>query len=150
VALLAARAARGLRAGRRGGAPLRVLAQPRKLYLLERNRLLFLLTAHEARTLALLALPLLALELAMLLLALSQGWAGGKVRGWWWLLRHAGLGARRRRPSCRPSGTVPDAKLARLLTAELSTTSVELPRRSGRPQRPAAAWWLGAGPQGAL
>lgn len=113
---------------------------PRKLYLLERNRLLFLLTAHEARTLALLAPPLLALELAMLLLALSQGWAGGKVRGWWWLLRHAGW-VRSRRRLLQAERTRSDAELAGLLTAELTTTAVDLPAALPALNLLLRAWW---------
>lgn len=116
---------------------------PRKLYLLERNRLLFLLTAHEARTLALLGPPLLALELAMLLLALSQGWAGGKVRGWWWLLRHAGW-VRSRRRLLQAERTRSDAELAGLLTAELTTTAVDLPAVLPVLNLLLRAWWWAA------
>lgn len=116
---------------------------PRKLYLLERNRLLFLLTAHETRTLLLLAPPLLALELAMLLLALSQGWAGGKVRGWWWLLRHAGW-VRSRRRLLQAERTRGDAELAHLLTAELSTTAVDLPAALPVLNLLLRAWWWAA------
>lgn len=113
---------------------------PRKLYLLERNRLLFLLTCHEARTLALLAPPLLALELAMLALAAAQGWAGGKARGWWWLVRHAGW-VRRRRRLLQSERVVPDRELARLLTAELDTTAVALPAGLGVLGLLLEAWW---------
>jgi len=89
---------------------------PLKMYLLERNRLLMLLTLYERRTLLLLGPALLGLELAVLLVALRQGWARQKVRGWWWLLRH-GSDVRRRRAEVQAARTVPDRELARLLTA---------------------------------
>ena len=88
---------------------------PRKTYLLERNRLLLLLTLYERRTLALLAPPLLALEVAMLAVALRQGWAREKLRGWWWLLRHRREVVARRR-EVHASRLRSDAVLADLLT----------------------------------
>jgi GT2 family glycosyltransferase len=89
---------------------------PRKLYLLERNRLLLLLTLYERRTLLVLAPALLGLELAVLLVALRQGWAREKARGWWWLLRHPSV-VRRRRQWVQAARRVPDRELAGLLTA---------------------------------
>ncbi len=56
-------------------------ATPRKLYLLERNRLMVVLTVYGGRLLWLVAGPLVALELAVLLVALKQGWARQKVAG---------------------------------------------------------------------
>ena len=97
-----------------------------KNYLLERNRLLFLLTNHEARTLAVLALPLAALEVAMLALALSQGWGRQKVAGWGWLARHPRtiVDARRRIQDAR---VVPDAALLSLLTTQFTAEQEEMP-----------------------
>jgi GT2 family glycosyltransferase len=113
---------------------------PRKSYLLERNRLLLLLTAHEARTLAVLALPLLALEVAMTALAVAQGWGRQKAQGWWWLLRHAGW-VRRRRALLQAERTRRDRELAKLLTTELSTTAVPLPAGTGALSALLGAWW---------
>ncbi|HWG94033.1 MAG TPA: glycosyltransferase [Mycobacteriales bacterium] len=113
---------------------------PQKSYLLERNRLLLLLTAHEARTLALLAVPLLALELAMTALAVAQGWGRHKARGWWWLLRHAGW-VRQRRARLQAERTRRDRELADLLTTRLSTTAVPLPVGTGALSALLAAWW---------
>lgn len=113
---------------------------PLKLYLLERNRLLFLLTAHERRTLALLALPLLALEAAMLLLAVAQGWGRAKARGWWWLLRHSGW-VRQRRRLLQSERTRTDAELAPLLTAELTQTAIALPAGLGLLNLLMRGWW---------
>ncbi|MGA8994026.1 MAG: glycosyltransferase family 2 protein [Nocardioidaceae bacterium] len=69
---------------------------PAKMYLLERNRLAVVLTVWPARTLLVLAPALLGLEAALLVVALRGGWAGQKVRGWWWLLTRAGALVRRR------------------------------------------------------
>lgn len=88
-----------------------------KFYLLERNRLLMLLTLYQRRTLLLVLGPLLALELAVLLVAARQGWWRQKVRGWVWLWRNRAL-VRARRREVQAARTVPDRDLTRLLTAE--------------------------------
>lgn len=92
---------------------------PSKMYLLERNRLLLLLTLYERRTLLLLSPALLALELAVLLLSVRQRWAGQKASGWWWLLRHRDV-VRRRRREVQRARTVGDREVAGVLTAELT------------------------------
>lgn len=89
---------------------------PLKMYLLERNRLLTVLTLYEARTLLLIAAPMLALEVALLAVSLRQGWWRQKVRGWWWLLRNREL-VRARRTEVQTERLRGDAELARLLTA---------------------------------
>lgn len=70
---------------------------PTKTYLLERNRLLTVLTTYSGRSLALLAPALLAQEVAMLAVATAQGWLPAKASGYGWLLRHAGQVWRRHR-----------------------------------------------------
>lgn len=91
---------------------------PLKFYLLERNRLFMVLTLFSASTL-LAALPmLLGLELATVALAARGGWLRQKVSGWWWLLRHARLIARRRR-EVRGARRVPDREFVRVLTGDL-------------------------------
>jgi GT2 family glycosyltransferase len=92
---------------------------PLKLYLLERNRPFLVLTVFSARLLALVGLPLLALEVAMLALAAKDGWARQKLAGWWWLLRHAGL-VRRRRREVQAARTVPDSALVGLFTGDVA------------------------------
>ncbi|MGA8258207.1 MAG: glycosyltransferase family 2 protein [Nocardioides sp.] len=91
---------------------------PEKFYLLERNRLLMVLTVYGPLMLLWTLPPLLALELAIFALALKDGWAGKKLRSWWWLLRHARLIVRRRR-EVRAARVVPDRVLARVLTGDL-------------------------------
>jgi hypothetical protein len=92
---------------------------PQKLFLLERNRLLMVLTVYSWRLLAAVLVPLVAMEVAMLATAARHGWAGRKLAGWWWLLRHAGL-VRRRRREVQSARVVPDTRLARLLTGDVT------------------------------
>ena len=121
-----------------------------KLYLLERNRLLMVLTLYERRTLLLLGPALVGLEMAMLAVAVTQGWTRQKVAGWWWLLRHR-RALRDRRREVQSARTRRDADLAALLTgdfdpgAETGLTAPTIVRRAAR-----AYWWaarraLGAG-----
>ncbi len=98
---------------------------PLKMYLVERNRLLLVLTLWSGRLLVLVALPLLALEAAVFAVALRDGWGRQKAAGWWWLLRHVGL-VRRRRHEVQAARTVPDAALARLLTGDVEPGVPEL------------------------
>ncbi len=91
---------------------------PQKFFLLERNRLFLVLTVFGPGLLAGALLPLLALELATLAVAVRDGWARQKLAGWWWLLRHAGLIWSRRR-LVRSERVVSDRELARLLTGDL-------------------------------
>ena len=57
---------------------------PRKSYFLERNRLVFVLSAYSARQLVLLAPLLVVTELGMAALALKERWLRDKVAGWGW------------------------------------------------------------------
>jgi GT2 family glycosyltransferase len=87
-----------------------------KMYLLERNRLLLVLTLYERRTLALLLPALMALEVAVLWTAVRQRWWRQKIRGWLWLVRHVRC-LRRRRIAVQRARTVADAELVPVLTA---------------------------------
>lgn len=113
---------------------------PTKLYLLERNRLLLLLTLYERRTLLLLAPLLLAFELAMLLNALAGGWARQKLAGWWWLVRHRRW-VRARRALLQCERTVGDRQLAGLLTPRLEAGNIELPRGAGLLDAVVVSYW---------
>ena len=100
---------------------------PDKFYLVERNRLMFVLTLWGARALVLLSPALLALEAAMALLALRQGWLRQKARGWAWLWRHRCL-VRDRRRYVRSQVVVPDRQWMAVLSDTLDTPLVRLPR----------------------
>jgi GT2 family glycosyltransferase len=99
---------------------------PRKSYLLERNRLVFCLSAYSARTLVLLGPVLLATELGMIAISLREGWLRDKLAGWGWLVRHAGVVARRRRQT-QSLRRVRDRELVGQLTPVFSPAMVSVP-----------------------
>lgn len=92
---------------------------PRKMYLLERNRLLLVGTMWSGRALVLLAPLFLALEVALFLLATAQGWRREKVEGWRWVVRHVGH-LRRRRRRLTAERRVPQREWLQVLTPELA------------------------------
>jgi GT2 family glycosyltransferase len=119
-----------------------VLARPgrRKEYFLERNRLVFVLTAYSARLLVLLAPVLLAAEVGVAVLAWRQGWLREKIAGWRWLACHARwLGGRRR--ATQALRRVPDRELARHLTPVLDPRMLELPAAARLANGLVSAWW---------
>jgi GT2 family glycosyltransferase len=100
---------------------------PDKLYLLERNRALFVLTLYETRTLLLLAPLLLLFEAAVAAAAVAGGWGGRKADGWRWLVRnHRWIGKTRRR--LQSVRTVSDADLLHLFSTRLRPGHFALPR----------------------
>lgn len=70
---------------------------PSKLYFVERNRLVVVLTVFHRRTLLALLPALLLAEVALLGAALTQRRLRDKLRGYAWLVRHAGYLRERRR-----------------------------------------------------
>ena len=127
----------GWRARMRG---LRVVVNPRadvfhdydfarnatKRYFLERNRLVFVLSAYSGRTLALLAPVLVGTELAMAALAAREGWLREKARGWGWLARNARWLARHRRET-QALRRVGDRELAAHLTPTFDPAMISAP-----------------------
>lgn len=112
-----------------------------KFYLVERNRLIFVCTLWSVRALILLAPALLALEAAMFALALKEGWARDKARGWAWLWRNRRI-LRERRALVRAAQTVPDRVWMRVLTPRLDTPLIQVPAVILRPLNAAtAAYW---------
>ena len=99
---------------------------PGKQYLLERNRLVFVLSAYSPRLLLLLSPVLASTEVAMLLLALKEGWARDKLAGWGWLLRHAGWLRQHRRETQRLR-RVRDRELARYLSPVVAPRMIPVP-----------------------
>lgn len=97
-----------------------------KHYLLERNRLVFVLTTYSPRLLLVLAPLLLTTELGLAALAVKQGWLRDKAAGWGWLVRNAPWLARRRRQTQRER-RIRDREAARFLTATLDPKMIELP-----------------------
>ena len=111
-----------------------------KHYLLERNRLVFLLSTYSPRLLVLLAPVLISTEVALAALAARQGWLREKLRAWGWVARHVRWIARHRRATQRLR-RVRDRDLAPLLTATLSPAMVDLPAGAGAANRAVEAYW---------
>jgi GT2 family glycosyltransferase len=111
-----------------------------KRYYLERNRLVFVLSAFSPRLLALLAPVLVAAELGTTAVALRQRWLGQKLAGWGWLLRNGRWLARHRRET-QALRRVPDRDLARHLTATLDPAMVDLPAAVRPLNRLVAGYW---------
>lgn len=112
----------------------------RKLYLAERNRALLVLTLYELRTLVLLAPALLALEIAVLALALQQGWWRQKLAGWKWLLQHRGwIRARRRR--LQRARSVADHTLSPRFAVSIDPQNFSLPPALKPLNGVLAAYW---------
>jgi GT2 family glycosyltransferase len=99
---------------------------PTKHYLLERNRLVFVLSAYSGRLLILLGPVLVSTELAMLGLALKDRWARDKLAGWGWCVRRAGW-LRQRRRETQALRRVPDRELAPYLTSLVDPAMIAVP-----------------------
>jgi GT2 family glycosyltransferase len=113
---------------------------PRKQYLLERNRLVFVLSAYSARMLVAVAPLLLAGEVAMTALAAREGWLRDKAAGWGWLATHARWLVRHRRET-QQLRRVRDRELAPLLTASIDPGMIALPKRVGAANRLMTWYW---------
>ena len=118
-------------------------ADRRKEYYLERNRLIFVLTAFSGRLLLLLAPVILAVELATSVLALRQGWLREKARGWAWLAGNASWLAGRRQ-AVQSARRVRDRELAPFLTPVLDPRMLQLPAGIAVVNVAVSAWWRGA------
>lgn len=111
-----------------------------KMYLLDRNRLLFVLTCYGGRTLALLAPALVTFELAMGVVASTQGWGRAKIRSWGWVLGHLGW-VRARRRAVQDARTVSDKELASLWVDRFSAAAMPLPAAASPLQSLLAGYW---------
>ncbi|MGH2932648.1 MAG: glycosyltransferase family 2 protein [Gaiellaceae bacterium] len=99
---------------------------PRKSYFLERNRLIFCLSAYSGRQLLLLSPVLVATELGMVALAVKERWFRDKVAGWGWLVRNGKL-VRQRRHATQSLRRVRDRDLAEHLTPTFSPGMLPVP-----------------------
>jgi GT2 family glycosyltransferase len=111
-----------------------------KRYYLERNRLIFVLSAFSGRLLVLLAPILCAAELATAALALREGWLRQKLAGWGWLARHARWLLRHRRKT-QAERRVRDRELAVWLTPTLDPAMLAMPALAGPLNRVVEAYW---------
>jgi GT2 family glycosyltransferase len=111
-----------------------------KHYLLERNRLVFVLSSYSPRLLLLLSPVLVSTELAMAALAAKEGWLRDKLRGWAWCARNARWLARQRRETQRLR-RVPDRELAPLLSATLTPAMIPVPAAAKVANRLVEGYW---------
>jgi GT2 family glycosyltransferase len=112
----------------------------RKNYFMERNRLIFVLSAYSTRLLLVLAPVLVSAEVALVVLAAREGWLRDKLAGWaWcarrprWLLHHRDETQRLRR--------VPDRVLARYLTPVIDPGAVGVPLAARLTNPLISAYW---------
>lgn len=98
---------------------------PAKMYLLERNRLITVLTTYRPRTLLALAPLLVAAEAGLLVRSREEGWADQKLAGWRWLASHRRY-LRARRNRLQGTRRAADAQLLARMTLALDP-----PRRFG-------------------
>jgi GT2 family glycosyltransferase len=99
---------------------------PDKRYLLERNRLVFVLSSFSGRTLLLLGPVLASAEMGMLALAVKEGWARDKLAGWGWLVRNRGW-LRRHRRETQALRQVRDRELSRFLSPTVAPGMIPVP-----------------------
>ena len=112
----------------------------RKQYLTERNRLVMVLTVYEARTLLMLSPVLLAMEVAVLVRSVGEGWWRPKVQGWLWLARHRRW-LRERRAFVQARRRYSDAAFAGRLSPRLDPGTYPLPNALKPLDRILALYW---------
>jgi len=113
---------------------------PLKMYLLEKNRQVFVRTTYGDRLLAVLRPPMAALDVVLRLVARSQGWGAEKRRADAWVAENADWIARRRR-AVQARRSVPDREIVHLLTAQLDQQVFSTPPGTGLLQTVMKAYW---------
>jgi len=111
-----------------------------KFFLLERNRLLLVLSCYATRTLLLLSPLLVFVDGGFLLLAVREGWWRQKLRSWWWLITHRRTIAARRR-AVQSARLVPDRDLASLFSDDLLPGNYEAPAGWSHVNRLVRRYW---------
>lgn len=112
-----------------------------KMYLMERNRLLLIFTLWSRMALVLLAPALLALEVALLVMSVVQGWWREKLRGWVWLVRHRSHVRQRRRELAAEQVVADKIWMARLTPILEPNGTVGLPRGANVLSAVMAGYW---------
>jgi GT2 family glycosyltransferase len=113
-----------------------------KLYLLERNREICVLTTFDRRSLLVLAPILVLAEVLMLASSVAGRWSGAKLRGWRWIWAHRRWIAARR-ATIQSERVMPDAVVLGRLTARIDPANV-----AGPPGLPllniimSSYWWV--------
>ncbi len=96
------------------------------MYLVERNRLVTVLTDYPDRLLRAVLPAVVGMEALLLVQAMLQGWAVQKLRSWWWLVRHRRI-LRERRTRIQADVTATAADIADLLVARVEPPMMSLP-----------------------
>lgn len=112
-----------------------------KMYLLERNRLLFVLTCYERRTLLLLAPLLVSAEVGILIWAIKRGWWRAKLAGWHWIIGHVRW-LRARRKQIQRERILGDAELAKLWTTRFDMDAQAVGDSPRVLDGPITAYWF--------
>jgi GT2 family glycosyltransferase len=118
---------------------------PLKMYLVERNRLVTVLTDYPEHLLRRVLPALVVIEPLLLAQALMQGWGRQKVASWGWLVRHRTTLAERRR-LIQSSVTTPQA-LDSLLITRIEPSMVTPPPGMGLVNAALSAYWRLVGPK---
>lgn len=113
---------------------------PQKMYLIERNRAILVLTMFSTRMLLVLAPVLLLAEVIVVVRSLLQGWLGQKVAGWAWLVRNARW-VRDRRRRVQNERPIDDHGFAALLTPLLPAHHPGLPNYARLANPFLGAYW---------
>lgn len=115
---------------------------PRKMYLLERNRFLTVLSDYPWPLLLRVLPALVVVEPLLLVMAILQGWAPQKVRAWVWVLSHPGyLRRRRRQVQATTTGSDPAGRLAQRMTGRIEPPMVTAPPGMGMVNRLLDGYW---------
>lgn len=112
----------------------------RKYFFLERNRLVFVLSAYSGRLLLALAPVLASAELGLFLVALRGGWFRSKLAAWAWCGRNVSWLVAHRRETQRLR-RVPDRELAGFLTPVFDPAMIEVPAAFRALNPLLAAYW---------
>lgn len=113
---------------------------PLKMFLVERNRWVTVLTDYPAPVLRAVLPAAVALELPLLAQALLQGWGAQKVRSWWWLLRHMSA-LQTRRATVQRGVTAKPSVLADLMIARIEPPFLPPPPGMGVLNAVLATYW---------
>jgi GT2 family glycosyltransferase len=111
-----------------------------KRALIERNRLVFVLSAYSLRLLLLLAPVLVTAEVGLVGLAARQGWFRGKVAGWSWCARNARWLLEHRRAT-QALRQVSDRDIAGFLTPVIDPAMLPVPRLVRLANPLVSAYW---------
>ena len=120
---------------------------PRKMYLVERNRLITVLCDYPGPLLRRVLPALILVEIPLSAVALLTGWGRQKLAAWWWVLcEHRWIAARRRR--VQDQVVVPWESISALLSAEIVPPMVPKPPGMGLLNVALRGYWTRVGHRG--